>query len=438
MNPNTIKEKGQGSIKIIAYSITYLFIFLSLIPLVWMISSSLKDASSIQAYPPKWLPTIPHAIQVQIDYTGQESKDAEFYEKDAMKATWYPWASNIRDSIGEVVIRGMKDGKLIYTAKTSGPSFLYGRTLVVPTTLFNDNLMNVKLPVIQANKLSTFQWFGDHGEIANELENSQELISTHFRDFYATSKYVSGKVQSIEEKPRFWSIFDSYLILDKVTKAASSNGSGFTHYFLNSVIVTLGSIVSQLLFGGLAGYALSFLIHNKKLNLVLVMFFLATLMIPDIALLIPLYLTMTQLNLIDTLWAIILPHTAWGIVIFLFKGFFDQLPRELIQAARVDGASEFRTFYQIVIPMSIPIFTVVSVLTFLPVWNEFLWPLVVAKSPANWTITVALNNLQYQGGSISENMLMASGVISMIPLLIVFITCQKFIEKGVAFTGVKG
>ena len=266
----------------------------------------------------------------------------------------------------------------------------------------------------------------------------QELVSTHFRDFYATSKFVSGKVLSIEEKPRFWSIFDSYLVLNKVTKAASNDGYGISHYFLNSLIVTFVTIVSQLLFGGLAGYALSFLIKSKRLKLVLVMFFLATLMIPDIALLIPLYLTMNQLHLVDTLWAIILPHTAWGIVIFLFKGFFDQLPRELIQAARVDGASEFRTFYQIVIPMSVPIFTVVSVLTFLPVWNEFLWPLVVARSSANWTLTVALNNLQNQASIVSENMLMASGVISMIPLLIVFITCQKLIEKGASFTGVKG
>ncbi|MDQ0877378.1 ABC-type glycerol-3-phosphate transport system permease component [Paenibacillus sp. V4I3] len=435
---NTIKEKGQRSIKIIAYSITFLFIVLSLVPLVWMLASSLKDESSILAYPPKWLPAIPHSVQVEVDYSGQELKDAQFYEKDAMKATWYPWASNIRDSIGEVVVKGIKDGKLIYSANTTGSSFHYGRNLVVPTTLFNDNLMNVKLPIIHEKKLSSFQWLGDSGGIEKGSGNSQELVSTHFRDFYANSKFVSGKVLSIEEKPRFWSIFDSYLVLNKVTKAASNDGYGISHYFLNSLIVTFVTIVSQLLFGGLAGYALSFLIKNKKLQLGLVMFFLATLMIPDIALLIPLYLTMNQLHLVDTLWAIILPHTAWGIVIFLFKGFFDQLPRELIQAARVDGASEFRTFYQIVIPMSVPIFTVVSVLTFLPVWNEFLWPLVVARSSANWTLTVALNNLQNQASIVSENMLMASGVISMIPLLIVFITCQKLIEKGASFTGVKG
>ena len=165
---NTIKEKGQWSIKIIAYSITFLFIVLSLVPLVWMLASSLKDESSILAYPPKWLPAIPHSVQVEVDYSGQELKDAQFYEKDAMKATWYPWASNIRDSIGEVVIKGIKDGKMIYSANTTGSSFHYGRNLVVPTTLFNDNLMNVKLPIIHEKKLSTFQWLGDSGGIVND------------------------------------------------------------------------------------------------------------------------------------------------------------------------------------------------------------------------------------------------------------------------------
>lgn len=438
MKKNIIKEKGERSIKFFAYSITFLFIILSLVPLVWMISSSLKDESTILAYPPKWLPSIPHTVQIDIDYSGQEMQEQAFYEQEAMKATWFPWASNINDSIGQVEIHGIKDGKLIYSAITSGPSFLYGRKLVVPTTLFSDTLMASKLSIIHEKELSRFNWYGTDGKAAKELSETDQTISGHFRDFFSTTNFVAGKIDKIGEKPRFWSIFDSYLVLNKLTKASSSNGVGFAQYFVNSVIVTLGSIVSQLLFGGLAGFAVSFLIPNKKIQTALIMFFLATLMIPDIALLIPLYLTMTQLHLIDTLWAIILPHTAWGIVIFLFKGFFDQLPRELVQAARVDGAPEFRIFYQIILPMSIPIFTVVAVMTFLPVWNEFLWPLVVAKSPSNWTITVALNNLQYQAGAVSENMLMASGVISMIPLLIVFITCQKFIEKGVAFTGVKG
>ncbi|MDG0789430.1 carbohydrate ABC transporter permease [Cohnella ginsengisoli] len=160
-------------------------------------------------------------------------------------------------------------------------------------------------------------------------------------------------------------------------------------------------------------------------------------MIPDISLLLPLYLLMKDLNLVNSLWAIILPHSAWGIIIFLFKGFFDQISKELLQAARVDGASEFRTFLQIVVPLSVPIFAAVSVLTFIPVWNEFVWPLVVNNLPKYWTFTVALNDLQNQS-NVQQNMIMASSFISMIPLLVIFVFAQKYIEKGVAFSGVKG
>ncbi|MBW7461490.1 carbohydrate ABC transporter permease, partial [Paenibacillus sepulcri] len=150
-----------------------------------------------------------------------------------------------------------------------------------------------------------------------------------------------------------------------------------------------------------------------------------------------LYLTMDKLHLVNTLWGIILPHTAWGIVIFLFKGFFEQLPGELIQAGRIDGASEVHIFWRIIIPMSTPIFTVVSVMTFIAVWNEFLWPLVVAKSPQVWTFTVALNDFQNRQ-SMGANVIMSSLVIATIPLMIIIISCQKLIEKGVSFTGLKG
>jgi ABC-type glycerol-3-phosphate transport system permease component len=119
----------------------------------------------------------------------------------------------------------------------------------------------------------------------------------------------------------------------------------------------------QMGFGGLAGYTLAHLIQNEKWQFFWIMFFLSTIMIPDISLLLPLYLLMKDQHLVNSPLAIILPHSAWGIIIFLFKGFFDQISKELLQAARVDGASEMRTFTQIVNPLLIPI----GVLTFIPV-----------------------------------------------------------------------
>lgn len=445
MKPNRIRETGERSIKIISYSLTLLFIVMSLIPLAWMISSSLKDDKAIRAYPPQWLPSLPRSIQVTLDYSGMDEAASDFYEKDAMKAMWYPWALNKLEAIGEVKVRGIQDGKLIYTARTTKPNFLAGQTRVVPTSILSDRMMDTKLPIIRERKLSSFHWYGptqgpderSSPDAAASAQAGQETLAGRFLTFYASRDLVRGKVAAIAETPKLLSLFDSFLGLNKLTQSSSQEGGGFGRWFANSVTVTLGSIASQLFFGGLAGYAISHLVHSRRLKTMLLLFFTATLMISDTSMMLPLYVTINELHLLDTLWAIILPHTAWGIVVFLFKGFFDQLPKELLQAAKVDGAADFRIFYQIAAPMSIPIFTVVGVMTFLPVWNEFMWPLVVAKSQDNWTVTLALNNISLSKNA-SQNLLMAGGVISMIPLLLVFLTSQKYIEKGVSFTGVKG
>jgi len=447
MKQNRIRETGERTIKLVSYSLTILFVLVSLIPLAWMVSSSLKDDKAIRAYPPQWLPSLPRSIQVTLDYTGMDEAASEFYEKDAMKAMWYPWVLNKLEGIGEVKVRGIKDGRLIYSARTTKPNFLAGQTRVVPTSILSDRMMDSKLPIIRDKKLSSFQWYGlargpderPSPDAAASAAVGEETLSGRFLTFYASKGLVQGKVAAIAETPKLLSLFDSFLGLNKLTQSSSQegSGSGFGRWFANSVTVTLGSIASQLFFGGLAGYAISHLVHSRRLKTMLLMFFTATLMISDTSMMLPLYVTINELHLMDTLWGIILPHTAWGIVVFLFKGFFDQLPKELLQAAKVDGAADFRIFYQIAAPMSIPIFTVVGVMTFLPVWNEFMWPLVVAKSQDNWTVTLALNNISLSKNA-SQNLLMAGGVISMIPLLLVFLTSQKYIEKGVSFTGVKG
>lgn len=434
---NQINEKGKRSLHIVAYTVTLFFMISALLPVIWMISSALKDNQAIDAYPPQWIPKIPHEVKVTIDYSEQNMQDAVFYEKEAMSATWYPWMANLRENIGEVVIYGIKEGHLIYEAKTVASSFHVGQPIVVPSTLFNKDMMNNKLSLIHERKLSTFSWYGNNGKsVQADSIKSQNVISEKFNEFYTTTDYITGQINSIQEAPKWIHLFDSFLSLNKL--AQDKTGTlGILKYFFNSIIVTMSSVVLQMILGGMAGYALSQLIQNHKLKFILLMFFLATIMIPDISLLVPLYLLMNKLHLVNTLSALILPHSAWGIVIYLFKGFFDQLPGDLMQAARVDGASEFRTFSQLVIPLSIPIFTVVAVMTSIPVWNEFVWPLIVNNSPSNWTFTVALNDMQNQS-IIQQNTIMASSFVSMIPLFIIFITSQKYIEKGVTFSGVKG
>lgn len=447
MKTNRIREKGQRSLTLTAYMITIGCILLAFVPLVWMISSSLKDSLSIYSFPPKWIPPQPQQISVVLEYEGEggeaAGEDAEFFELEAMKATWFTWKKFQNEPIGGFTVTGVRGGKVIYKASTPSFMFTAGRTEVVPSLLFTDAMMQNKLPMIRERGYSRFVWYGPDGPSWNGAAEAATAGSAAealpgdspgakvaaFLDEEAS--YLQGRPVAVTQQGDWRRQFDNFLALWKLN---TTGGYSFLHYMWNSFLVTGASIAFQLVVGGLAGYALSRLV-TPAWSRWLTLFFVATIMIPEIAILVPLYLTMEKLQLVNTLWGIILPHSAWGIVIYLFKGFFDQLPGELLQAARIDGAQEWRVFSMIVVPMSYPIMTVVGVMTFMAVWNEFLWPLVVARSEEVWTFTVALNDFQ---NTKEMNIVMASLVVSTFPLLFIFATSQRLIERGVSWTGVKG
>lgn len=435
---NRIKERGGLSVKIVSYSVACFFIVASIIPLLWMISSSMKDNITIYRFPPTWIPTVPKSVNVTLDYDGSKLSKPEEFELDAMEAIWFTWKKMQNDAVGSMRVTGVKDGKVIYRASMPSYKFTIGRPQIVPTQLATDATMRIKLSQIRERKLTAFEYSGAgaagyDGAMTVPAE-LPETASTVER-LLGESKVVKGKLLTVSESNDWLRLFDNYIVLWQKA-GGDKTAYGFPHYLVNSAIVTGTTILLQLIIGGLAGYALAHLVR-KRIGGWLTLFFVATIMIPEIAILVPLYLTMDKLHLVNTLWGIILPHTAWGIVIFLFKGFFEQLPSELIQAGRIDGASEARIFSRIIVPMSVPILTVVSVMTFIAVWNEFLWPLVVAKSPQVWTFTVALNDFQNRQ-TMGANVVMSSLVIATVPLMIIIISCQKLIEKGVSFTGLKG
>lgn len=432
-----IRERGEVSVKIVSYTLASLFILLSIVPLIWMISSSMKDNITVYRFPPTWIPDSPKAITVALNYDGTKLQKPEEFELDAMKAIWFTWKKMQNEPIGEMEITGIKDNKIIYKASMPSYKFTSGRPQIVPTQLFNDSTMRLKIPMIRERSLTKFEWLQDTEVYTGPNTLRNDLPETSSGVYYQLneSNYIDGQVLSISEKEKWLRLFDNYMVLWQVA-GGGVDSYGFPHFLWNSVLVTGASILAHLMIGGLAGYALAHLVHGR-LKGIMTLFFVATIMIPDIAILVPLYLTMDQLHLVNTLWGVFLPKTAWGVVIFLFRGFFEQLPKELLQAARIDGASELHIYWRMIVPMSAPIFTVVSVMTFFAVWNEFLWPLVIARSPSVWTFTVALNDFQ-QRQSMGANVLMASLVIASIPTIIIIITCQKLIERGVSFTGLKG
>lgn len=207
----------------------------------------------------------------------------------------------------------------------------------------------------------------------------------------------------------------------------------FGRYLVNTVIVVLIGFVGLLLMA-MAGYAFAkFDFRGRRWMFFLV---LATMMIPVQVTMIPTYLIINGMKLTNTLVGIALPTLVSGFSIFLFRQFMSTIPTEMLEAARLDGAGEFRTFWQIVLPMSGPILAVQVVLTFISGWNSFLWPLIIASDQKLYTLSVGLALLNQQL-AVNPSLQMAAASVMVVPILVIFIIFQRYVMQGFALSGLK-
>lgn len=209
-------------------------------------------------------------------------------------------------------------------------------------------------------------------------------------------------------------------------------------YFGNTVLVTVGAWLIQLAVDVPAAYALSKL--RPVLGKAVLGLMLATLMLPSAAILVPTYLTIADVpllhvNLINSPAAIWLPAAANAFNIYLLKRFFDQIPTELLDAARIDGASTVSTMVRIVLPLSRPILGVVSIFAIVAAWKDFIWPLLVFPDPERQTLSVALQRL---ATDTPINLLLAGLVLASIPMVVAFLFFQRQIIAGLTAGGMKG
>ncbi|MFS8102359.1 carbohydrate ABC transporter permease [Lentzea alba] len=204
-------------------------------------------------------------------------------------------------------------------------------------------------------------------------------------------------------------------------------------FFLNTFVVAIGAWAVQMAVIVPAAYALSKL-RPWGGNLVLGLM-LATLMLPATALLVPLYLTITDLDLLNNPAGIWLPFAANALNVYLLKRFFDQIPEELLEAARIDGAGTWTTLIRIVLPISRPILAVVSIFAVVAAWKDFIWPLLVFSDPAKQTLSVALQRF---APDTPINLLLAGLVLASLPMVALFLAFQRHILAGLTAGGVKG
>jgi multiple sugar transport system permease protein len=204
-------------------------------------------------------------------------------------------------------------------------------------------------------------------------------------------------------------------------------------WIANSLVYALVSVVIVLFLASMAGYAFA----KKKFwgREAIFWSFIAMLMVPTQATIIPLFILIAKLNGVDTLWGLIVPTLANAQAVFLLRQFIMGIPDELIEAAKLDGASEFRIYAQIILPLAKPILATLAIFVFLWHWNDFLWPLIVSQSDSTRTLTVGLATLQSLTPAVST--IMAAAAISFIPNLLIFLLFQRYLVQSIATTGLK-
>ncbi|GAA2324054.1 carbohydrate ABC transporter permease [Streptomyces cuspidosporus] len=229
--------------------------------------------------------------------------------------------------------------------------------------------------------------------------------------------------------PSEWTLSNFSALLDQLD---------MPRYFVNSLVVAVLVTVSNLLFCSMIGYALAklrFSGRSKVFGIVL-----AALMVPGNLMILPLYVLMNKLSLIDTYAGLVLPFAASAFGVFLMRQFMQSIPDELLEAARIDGAGEWYIFWRIVLPLVKPALATLTIFTFLGSWNNFIWPLIATNDPDKYTLPVALAtfandpNRTVGGGN---GMLMAGSLLVILPVLLVFAVLQRHFTQGIATAGMK-
>lgn len=222
--------------------------------------------------------------------------------------------------------------------------------------------------------------------------------------------------------------FDNYVML-------FTDSGLYFQWFWNSLVLTVVQLVGTLLVSSFVAYGFAmYEFRGKSLGFILVIILMT---IPFEMLMLPLYVQVNDMRATDQYWIVVLPFLAQAVTIFFFRQYFLGIPKEILEAGRMDGVSEFGIFFRLVAPIAKPAFAAMAILNSMIIWNNFLWPLLVLRSPDKFILPIGLNTLLTPYGNNYELLIIGS-FFSLIPLLILFLAFQRFFVQGMTAGAVKG
>lgn len=246
---------------------------------------------------------------------------------------------------------------------------------------------------------------------------------------------ISGSLRSLDEiRSDPGSLLPHHFTLDNFTRLFRTQGFG--RFMVNSIVVAAMVVVGNIVAASAAGYALAKLeFAGRRLAFGAVM---AAMMVPFTAVFVPQFVLTVDMGLADTLAGIALPSLAMPMSVFIMRQYASSIPDELLEAARIDGAGEFRIFFRIFLPLAGPAVATITIMSFLNSWNYFIWPLIVAQSTSSYTLPVGLAATSQAAAHVTDYGLMLAGaVVVMLPVLVLFLFLQRYFVQGIAGTGMR-
>jgi len=283
--------------------------------------------------------------------------------------------------------------------------------------------------------------------LTNPRKSGTLTFLTGLFTFYCLVPLIWLTINSTKSQADFVSSFGfsfgtRFSLFDNVVEVFTYDGGIFTRWLLNTLLyVVVGAVVSTFL-AALGGYALAKLEFTGKRVFLFVV--LGAISVPGIALAIPQFLLFAQLGLTNTPWAVLIPSFLNPFGLYLMWVFAaEAVPTGLLEAAKIDGAGEFRTFWQIALPMLVPATVTVLLFSFVSIWNNYFLPLIMLKDPAWYPLTVGINQWNKLAstagnGELLQNLVVTSSLLTIIPLIVAFVSLQRFWQSGLSLGAVKG
>lgn len=418
--------------------LTLFWIFCLFFPIYWLVITSFKDTSDALAETPSFVPSTSDDYNILVEYDEEVWKqlDTEDFQEDMNILLWSNFRANTSGKIGELKVYAFCNDELVGSAVLPKSSYTLNITRIFDTTgqftpdIIKEGLSKInELTAVKYNTLSKLP-----SENKLRTDETTETMTQLIREYQSDLNCRLIKVNANDD----WTNFVQNYIAAWEYPISQGIDGGLPQAIKNSCIIAFSIVFGQWLVCGLAGYSLSKMFSPRWGRRILLAF-MATSMVPSTVTIVASYLCLQKIGIAENMLGVILPLTCNAGNILLFKGNFDGIPTEMVEAARIDGASEFGVFARIVMPNSKPIFVTIGLLTFGSGWGEFFWSNIILRDRSQYTVPIVLKTLYgTSGASTNYPMLMAMSLIISVPTILIMIFGQKDLSKGMVYTGLKG